>query len=214
MAVIEPADLYKKLKQMSELQNVLNQRLDVDWRHAGFNYRRAVWVECAELMDHLGWKWWKRQERNDGQILLEVVDIWHFGLSMLLIEERVNERTATEMAAFFSDPPVVNDPWEAVEQFVRAILTERQFAWQQFLLVCAGLAVKFDDLYANYIAKHVLNQFRYDNGYEAGTYIKNWLGQEDNEYLVETIRQIPLDATFERRIREALEIRYSEVRRG
>ena len=207
-------DLYTKLQEMSRLQNSHNQRINDDWRQMGLNYRRAIWVECAELMDHLGWKWWKRQDTDHEQVLLEIVDIWHFGLSMLLIEERVNESLATEMERFFDNPPDVSDGHQAIEDFVLATLSEEKFAWRQFLMICAAMEVGFDQLYAHYIAKHVLNEFRQDNGYMGGQYIKVWQGQEDNEHLLGVMRQYPeVDATFQRRIYEALQLRYDEALR-
>ena len=55
-----------------------------DWRGQGYPWYRAIWVECAELLDHYGWKWWKHQTPDLEQVQLELVDIWHFGLSDLL----------------------------------------------------------------------------------------------------------------------------------
>jgi hypothetical protein len=35
-------------------------------------------------------------------------------------------------------------------------------------------------LYKLYVGKNILNQFRQDNGYKDGSYIKIWAGEEDN----------------------------------
>ena len=37
-----------------------------------------------------------------------------------------------------------------------------------------------DALYQLYVGKNILNQFRQDQGYKEGSYIKVWNGQEDN----------------------------------
>jgi hypothetical protein len=37
-----------------------------------------------------------------------------------------------------------------------------------------------DTLYRLYVGKNILNQFRQDNGYKEGTYVKVWDGSEDN----------------------------------
>lgn len=37
--------------------------------------------------------------------------------------------------------------------------------------------------FKQYTGKNVLNVFRQDHGYKAGTYIKVWDGREDNEHL-------------------------------
>ena len=46
------------------------------------------------------------------------------------------------------------------------------------------VGLTFEKLYVGYISKNVLNSFRQDKGYQAGTYIKDWGGIEDNEYLI------------------------------
>ena len=43
---------------MLEMQDAMNSRVDRDWLERGREWYRAVWIECAELMDHYGgWKW-------------------------------------------------------------------------------------------------------------------------------------------------------------
>ncbi|MCU7958424.1 MAG: dUTP diphosphatase, partial [gamma proteobacterium symbiont of Bathyaustriella thionipta] len=51
-----------RLLNMLSLQDSMNTRVDENWRQAGFAWYRAIWVECGELMDHYGWKWWKHQQ--------------------------------------------------------------------------------------------------------------------------------------------------------
>ena len=75
-----------QIKEMLNLQDKINKKVHADWKTQNFEWYRAIWVECAELLDHYGWKWWKKQIPNTGQIQLELVDIWHFGLSILLME--------------------------------------------------------------------------------------------------------------------------------
>ena len=89
-APLAPALALKLLREMAALQEAHNLAVDPAWRTAGLAYYRAIWVECAELLDHYGWKWWKHQECDLPQVRLELVDIWHFGLSMLLLEDRVD----------------------------------------------------------------------------------------------------------------------------
>lgn len=202
-------DLYTKLQDMAHLQNLHNQRINDDWRRSGFNYRRAVWVECAELMDHLGWKWWTIQNTDKNQVLLEIVDIWHFGLSMMIIEEQITQKVAMEIEAFFNQPPEVTDQHQVIEEFVLAMLEEERFAREKFFTICVAMQINFDMLHQHYLAKHVLNEFRQDNGYSTGKYIKVWQGREDNQHLIEIVAQAPtLDSTFKHRIYEALQNKY------
>ena len=75
----------KRIKLMLVLQDEMNARVDCDWQAKRRAWWRAIWIECAELMDHYaGWKWWKHGECDAPQALLEIVDIWHFGLSIAI----------------------------------------------------------------------------------------------------------------------------------
>jgi dimeric dUTPase (all-alpha-NTP-PPase superfamily) len=67
---------------MLELQNAMNTRVHNEWRDQGFEWYRAIWIESAELMDHYGWKWWKHQKPDVEQVKLELIEIWHFGLTL------------------------------------------------------------------------------------------------------------------------------------
>src|SRR5690606_27137826 len=73
-----------QIQIMQKLQDGVNSKVTPNWREQGYEWYRAIWVECAELMDHYGWKWWKKQTPDTEQVALELIDIWHFGLSILL----------------------------------------------------------------------------------------------------------------------------------
>ena len=75
----------QQIMTMLDLQNDMNSKVHADWRTQDFEWYRAIWIECAELLDHYGWKWWKKQTPDVDQIALELVDIWHFGLSLMLL---------------------------------------------------------------------------------------------------------------------------------
>ena len=70
-----------QITQMLSMQNAMNSRVSETWRDNNYEWYRAIWVECAEMLDHHGWKWWKHQEIDVAQVQLELVDIFHFGLS-------------------------------------------------------------------------------------------------------------------------------------
>ena len=62
---------------------MLDELRGADWMSRGREWYRAIWIECAELMEHYGgWKWWKHSRPDFAQVVLEIVDIWHFGLSL------------------------------------------------------------------------------------------------------------------------------------
>ncbi len=181
-----------RLSAMLDLQDAMNSKVNADWRQQGFPWYRAIWVECAELLDHYGWKWWKHQQPDMEQVKLELIDIWHFGLSQLLLETADEEALAADLAKVFqaADSSGAGDFRDQLETFTLSTLSTRGFDPQQFveLLNCAEL--DFDELYTRYVGKNVLNFFRQDNGYQDGTYSKVWAGREDNEHLVELTTEL------------------------
>ena len=50
------------------------------------NFIRAVQQELAELTDSVPWKWWaKYQKRDEQNIKVEIVDLFHFLISLALV---------------------------------------------------------------------------------------------------------------------------------
>ena len=82
---------------MLQMQHRMNSRVHDDWINQSFEWYRATWIECGELMDHVGYKWWKHQVPDWEQVRLEVVDIWHFGLSILILDNVNAEVIAAEL---------------------------------------------------------------------------------------------------------------------
>ena len=175
--------LREKIKEMLDLQNKINEKVHPHWREQNFEWYRAIWVECAELLDHYGWKWWKKQSPNQAQIELELVDIWHFGLSILLSNYDI-EKSTSLISEVMIDQRGSGKFRENLEDFTSNTLQTRSFDLKRFNQVMNDVGLTFEKLYVGYISKNVLNSFRQDKGYQAGTYIKDWGGIEDNEYLI------------------------------
>ena len=175
--------LREKIKEMLDLQNKINEKVHPHWREQNFEWYRAIWVECAELLDHYGWKWWKKQSPNQAQIELELVDIWHFGLSILLSNYDI-EKSISLISEVMTDQRGSGKFRENLEDFTSNTLQTQSFDLKRFNQVMNDVGLTFEKLYVGYISKNVLNSFRQDKGYQAGTYIKDWGGIEDNEYLI------------------------------
>ena len=175
--------LREKIKEMLDLQNKINEKVHPHWREQNFEWYRAIWVECAELLDHYGWKWWKKQSPNQAQIELELVDIWHFGLSILLSNYDI-EKSISLISEGMIDQRGSGKFRENLEDFTTNTLQTRSFDLKRFNQVMNDVGLTFEKLYVGYISKNVLNSFRQDKGYQTGTYIKDWGGIEDNEYLI------------------------------
>jgi dimeric dUTPase (all-alpha-NTP-PPase superfamily) len=153
----------QQISTMLDLQDSMNSKVKDDWREQNFEWYRAIWIECAELLDHHGWKWWKKQQPDVNQIALELVDIWHFGLSLLLLKDQSQDVICDSVVTAFNDG---------------------------FVGLAKGINMQFDQLYIAYVGKNVLNFFRQDHGYQDGSYHKQWGGREDNEHLVEIVAKL------------------------
>lgn len=212
-----------ELREMLRLQDQVNAKINPAWRSAGNKFSRAVLVEAVEAIDHHGWKWWSKQTPNLGQLRLELVDIWHFALSMVLVR---HDGDLAASAAFVERNWAVDISSEILGATVEAPrnLLERlerlaglaafgHFSFGTFSAACADVELPFERLFREYVAKNVLNHFRQDHGYKAGTYQKLWAGREDNEHLFEILAT--LDAPADRlaaALYESLGRRYGEAR--
>ncbi len=180
----------QQLATMLKLQDDMNSKVHADWRQQNFEWYRAIWVECAELLDHYGWKWWKKQDPDVDQIALELVDIWHFGLSILLLSDESIETISDRVIASFESQQDAGDFALDLEQFTAATLVTKDFDIAGFARLMEGIDMDFEALYVGYVGKNVLNFFRQDNGYKDGSYHKQWGGKEDNEHLVDIVAQL------------------------
>lgn len=200
------------LQTMATMQAEHNQQVHPQWETQGYDYYRAIWVECAELLDHYGWKWWKHQTPDIGQSRLELVDIWHFGLSELI---RDQVPLAEILAGFapLAEGAGGADAAEfraAVEALAGKTLVTKSFPQREFVAALATLPMSYQELFELYIGKNVLNRFRQSNGYKDGTYRKEWNGREDNEHLIEVLAEVPISsADYVGALFAALQQRYS-----
>ena len=187
----------QQIATMLELQDSMNSKVRDDWREQNFEWYRAIWIECAELLDHHGWKWWKKQQPDVNQIALELVDIWHFGLSLLLLKDQSHEVISEDVIKAFDEVEASGDFAINLEEFTKNTLVTKDFDINGFVGLVKGIGMQFDQLYIAYVGKNVLNFFRQDHGYQEGSYHKQWGGKEDNEHLVEIVGKLDTNlATF------------------
>ncbi len=80
-----------QLREIFRLQEELNRCIGVETAtltqeqkvHWLLNYSRAMTQEIAELTDSVPWKWWAKYQKFDEQnARVEVVDLFHFLISM------------------------------------------------------------------------------------------------------------------------------------
>ena len=147
----------QQVATMLELQDSMNSKVRDDWREQNFEWYRAIWIECAELLDHHGWKWWKKQQPDVNQIALELVDIWHFGLSLLLLKDQSHEAISESVVKAFETVEASGDFAINLEEFTKNTLVTKDFDIDGFVGLVKGINMQFDQLYIAYVGKNVLN---------------------------------------------------------
>lgn len=210
----QPMDGHHPMRQaletMLSMQHSMNTRVHNDWINQNFEWYRAIWVECGELMDHIGYKWWKKQAADVQQAQLEVIDIWHFGMSALFSPATQITQLAERIELdFYHAEPETDDIRIATEALATHSLQSRNFSVPLFAQLMLASGLSFDELYRHYIGKNVLNFFRQDHGYKDGSYRKLWDGREDNEHLSELLAELDSDLeSFPDDVYGALQARY------
>lgn len=194
------------------MQRKHNEQVHPEWELQGYPYLRAVWIECAEGLDHYGWKWWMHQERDLDQVRLELVDIWHFGLSELIQKEVDLEKVARDMVFFASETSSIS--FRASLERLAARALRGEFDIREFVRSLNALPMSLSELYGAYIGKNMLNRLRQEHGYAQGHYVKIWGDREDNVHLAEIVRELDLERQdVQEQLAIALENRYKSYRR-
>jgi hypothetical protein len=213
----------QQARTMLSLQSAMNAKVDPDWVAARYPYMRAVVIEAAEAIEHHGWKWWKKQEKDLPQLQMELIDIWHFLLSQILLNEGGSESAALlklneQLEAIENSNQVYFDgksynlsSMDLLEQIelLIGISAARRIEMSVFASIMSSCEMGWTELYCQYVGKNVLNFFRQDHGYQDGSYQKMWNGREDNEYLVEVMADLdPSDTEYEDKLYSALRKHY------
>lgn len=204
------------------LQSDMNAKVDPDWVNAAYPYLRAVVIEAAEAIEHHGWKWWKKQVCDLPQLQMELVDIWHFLLSEILLRESGDKDKAAlalQTQLQLIDKPQVSCDGRSYDllsmnlleklQLLIALSSLNRIELGVFDAVLRDCDMDWNELYRQYVGKNVLNFFRQDYGYKEGSYQKIWGNREDNEHLVELMASLPQDADdYPEQLYQALQQRY------
>jgi len=196
-----------KILLMLQLQNQLNDATNgEDWTNGitkngkTINWRRCIYMECAEMVDSFSWKHWKaidaQPDWDNHQI--EVVDVWHFimslaietyaqemkggieDLAITISQDNAFSKLDTQEETFGSQDEVI----AKVENLIRIAISKDALDLAALVSEFFGLVsmsgLNLESLYRLYVGKNILNQFRQDHGYKEGSYVKIWDGKEDN----------------------------------
>lgn len=229
-----------ELFTMFNLQDKLNTMINPNWKkeRTVSDWRTAIFVETGELIESLPWKWWKYEDSIDtNNLLIEIVDIWHFGISAILntleSEEQyrigIEDFIKTSNYSRFKQNKLNNIP-ELIKETITEITylsnyllyidNEQKYASVTYVLtrllnLTTLYGYTFEDVYKIYIMKNVLNIFRQNFGYNTGTYKKIWNGVEDNQVASEILKELETENIPASKLPDELYIRlekrYNEV---
>ena len=195
-----------KIYQMLQLQQELNDSTNgTGWENGltknnkKIDWKRCIYLECAELIESYPWKHWKNidAEPDYANIKIEAVDIWHFIMSEALRMYKSQALGTTEelSRSIHALPNFKHFNGEiekshkdsyaqiaCVETLMQTLFCGKSIEQltENFIDVAMQSGLNLDALYTLYIGKNILNKFRQDHGYKEGSYIKIWDGEEDN----------------------------------
>ena len=208
------------LKEVIELQNKLNSKTSGDnWTSKKHNWKLAIFLEVAEMIESFDWKWWKNGKTDWDNIEIEMVDIFHFLISLLLQNQQEHL-----LENFFISREIQKQDYPDREELKEKIIDKMSYRFTQyisvngyapaimeFLEVWYMLGYNSDDLFRKYKMKYTLNIFRQNHGYKEGKYIKEWNGKEDNVYMQKILSETK-NITFNELYHKLEEI-YQELNR-
>jgi dimeric dUTPase (all-alpha-NTP-PPase superfamily) len=212
----------EKLDEMFALQEKLNSDTNgKEWKSGvskngkKINWTRCIYMECCEAIDSFAWKHWKdiNKEPDWANLKIEVVDIWHFFLS-LGIEEFVKDTVSPhEMMKnlpaydkFVQDKCAEQPPEDELvikkfEQLIHKLTlpAKNHFTTSinDFIELGMMIGMTLTQIHQLYIGKNCLNKLRQNHGYKEGKYVKIWNGKEDNVVMQSLLKKTP-DITFDK----------------
>lgn len=163
------------------------------------NWIDAIFAEAGELIESTGYKWWKKTDLDVENCKTELVDIWHFLMSMFINRthnsadaEELIKRMVVSNSNLFG--PIHQSEETLTRMFEGHVITGEEISYQTkklvkrvlnneepqvvilaFIDIMTALNLSFNELYTRYMIKNALNRLRQRNGYTEGTYRKTWM---------------------------------------
>jgi len=207
----------EKLRDMLELQDAINiVATSEEWKccRTVEDFKKAILVESAELMNSFPWKWWKFMEADTQNAQIELVDLFHFALSIILLERGGvgGALESSELEGFMDafNQLDVDVQREAVDyESVSSLILEMagsflrgdsEMGFRKLGTLSAEFFT-FDQFYLLYVGKNVLNNIRQEYGYKKGNYKGLFGGVEDNVFLLRLVQGVEGKGELETEIR-------------
>ena len=203
-------------KTMVELQHKFNQQTIENYLEKDLNWNSAIIAESGELLDSLGYKWWKKQVPDMDNVKVEAIDLLHFVISDTLqmnygirnFNDILNS-TIKDFEVGFKEISI-NLKNSNLFKLIDLLNTDRLSRFLVLKAIFEKLEMSNEDVYIAYIVKNCLNKFRQHNGYKDGSYIKYWNGKEDNVIAYEIANEWGADEELFEHLYIDLETYYNE----
>lgn len=198
---------------MVKLQHKFNEETIESYLDKNLNWNSAIIAESGELLDSLGYKWWKKVVPDMENVKVEAIDLLHFVISDYL-QKNYNgnyfymARTIDDFRMSFLDKGF--NLSFSLEQQVNQLNLNSIGRFITMKQIFNHLNMSNDDVYIAYIVKNCLNKFRQNNGYKDGSYIKYWNGKEDNVIAYEIANKWGADEELFEHLYIDLETYYNE----
>ncbi len=196
-------EIKERLLEHFKIQDDLNKFLvGENWKDEleFWQLQSAIVSECGELVNSLGFKWWTKQEEDWENAKVELVDIWHFVLSVCLIyfkEENhgriidilIEEHNSMKMNYWYAQ----KKKSQIIPELSLLLYNlEYDIEYSPFFAGNMGTLIylldmtleEFDELYRK---KVELNKQRKLRGYDKDSSKKYIDGKEDNEFLIKEV---------------------------
>jgi len=182
----------KNTLSKQDFRKLLEAQLELNKKYSGEDwaekipekkFRKAALCEYGELLQSVepNWAWWKKSELDEQNAVIEIIDVLHFALSLLLMQNSIDE-----LVELFDENYEINDSiideTLALAKFILASIPD--YFQELMLSMCYELGVDQDRIWNGYFKKNALNHKRVEGGYKEGKYKKvDEKGNEDNRQL-------------------------------
>lgn len=184
---------------MVELQHKFNEQTIENYLDKNLNWNSAIIAESGELLGSLGYKWWKKQTLDMENVKVEAIDLLHFVISESMQYYFKHTtfyiiKAIEDFKNYFEEIYIYDNFNETNIEKLISLLNYDQYD-RFFILkqIFKALNMSNEDVYIAYLVKNCLNKFRQDNGYEDGSYIKDWNTREDNAVAYDIAKELAIN---------------------
>ena len=201
---------------MMHVQDKLNEKTVAEWKKKDLNWRRAIWLEAAEAVESTPWKWWGNVSLDVKNVKIELIDMWHFAISIAVLKKSFS---AENVDAMVQSVFVGNSTGDIgfliskIEGTAKSALVGDtvEVILESLAVAMREIGMEYEELFSIYMGKSVLNLFRQDHGYKDGTYQKMWNGEEDNVHMLKILGSIEQGNSLEQELYYKLAEVYSDI---